>query len=181
MLNIFCSSYKIGDSLNAYNSPYKYSIEKQTNKDYTQSKKIWELNCDWVINELIGRVQNVIDNNTQFVFATPPSRTQIFTQKIRQSLIKSFPNSVDISDCFSKSQSFSAGSTTRILSNQELNTFFKLNKKCFEETLPYGTKKLLLADDVYTLGNTFNALSKLIHAIKPEIEIITSVILKVEI
>lgn len=181
MLNIYCSLHESGEPLNGYNAPYRYSIAKRLNLDYVQSLNVWELSCEWVIDDFVSRVMKVVDKNSQFAFATPPSRTQIFTQKIRLGLRNSFPKAVDISHCFFKSKSFSAVSTRRKLSNHELLTFFSLNQECFERSLPHGTTKVLLADDVYSWGNTFNAMTKLINNAKPEIEIITAVILKTEL
>ena len=181
MLDICCSLYKHGDTVNGYNAPYKYGVAKRLKQDYSQYLKVWETSSEWVLDDFTNRVGLLFESNSQLIFATPPSRTQIFTQKIRQRLRSSFPMGVDVSDCFSKSEFFSAGSTTIELTNQQLRTFFNLNRECFEMNLPPGVNKVLLADDVYSLGNTLKAMCTLIHDIKPDIEIITAVILKTEL
>lgn len=124
------------------------------------------------------RIREKFNTTYPFAFAIAPSNTKLFVKDIESSIITSLSKGINISNCFSKINGFDAGKTNEILSNDQLKKSIELNKECFNELVSLDIINILLLDDVYALGNTFNAMKLLINETDSTKNIITATILK---
>jgi hypothetical protein len=178
MLDYFLHSYNSGDSLSAFNAAHKYRIAKRTRLDTNCILRVWQIDKKKVLVKLINCLKEKFSEDAKFAIALAPSKTFIFIEDIRDSLKNTFTNAIDFSQCFSKSDSFEAIITNKILSDKELRERIFINQTCFNEKVSSDIGQILLVDDVYSLGNTFRGMILAISDIDNSKEIITAAILK---
>ena len=178
MADIFLRTYKVGESATGFNAPHKYRFAVKKNLQTTPYLDAWKRDLNKVLKELIERIGVKFKADSIFAFAVAPSRTGIFVEDIRQHLIASFPNAVDLSSCFSKRNGFDAGTTTQLLTDSELRERFALDGQCYASKMNNEIHEILLVDDVFSLGNTLRGMSVIIHDIANDKQITTAVIIK---
>ncbi|MBS1515258.1 MAG: hypothetical protein JSS63_09510 [Bacteroidetes bacterium] len=155
---------------------YRYSKRRGLNIDLYES--IWRVNKLEVLTELINKIQEIINTAEPFAFAMAPSNERFFIDAIEEKIQTAFPDATNFSACFTKNNNFEAATTTVTLSDEELKQKINIDENCFNERVPDNIKQILLVDDIYSLGNTFKAMSNLILALKNDKVIDTIVILK---
>lgn len=178
MADISLHTYKQGESLSALNAAHKYRISRENRLDTTDILRIWQIDKKKVLNKLIIAIKEQIGDDATFALAVAPSTTEYFVNDIKAQLQSVFKNSIDISDCFSKNNGFAATTVNHVLSDSELRENYFLNNDCYKTKITDEVKQILLVDDVYSLGNTFNGMKLAISDIDTTKEIITAVILK---
>jgi hypothetical protein len=178
MVDIFLHRYdKNAESTSAYNAAHKYRFFKKLKKDTMQFESSWHRGKAKVLGQLVDSIKSHFNTEIPFAFAIAPSNTTIFVNDIEAAVISSFPNAINVSECFSKINGFDAGATGEVLSEEQLRNSITLNQECFNSRITDEISTILLLDDVYAKGNTFNAMKLVINDISIEKEIITASIL----
>jgi hypothetical protein len=178
MADITLHKYEPGEKASAINAPHKYRIAKKSQNDTAMILRLWELDKKKVLNEFTNALKERFKEESVFVIACAPSNTTHFINDMKEYLQNIFPNSIDISNCFSKNNSFEAGIINKVLTIVELRDKISFDIECFRHRVTTETKKILLIDDVYSLGNTFNAMKLHISEMDNTIEIVTATLLK---
>ncbi len=178
MADIFLKQYNLADYSNAFNAAHKYRFAKMMRMDTSLHEMSWQRGKKEVLAMLIRKITENLDTTNPFGFATAPSNTKIFVNDIESCIVNSFSNGINISSCFSKINGFNAGKTKVLLSEDQLRSSMNLNKECFNSLLSDDINTILLLDDVFSLGNTFNAMKLLINDIDRTKKIITAAILR---
>ena len=130
-----------------------------------------------LLKKLSDEIKQTIGDNV-FAIAIAPSNTIHFMKDIKAHLNSVFPNVIDISECFSKINGFEAGVINAVLNKEELRNRIALDINCFNQKMTEDITHFLLVDDVYSLGNTFNAMKLVISEVDNTKIIITAAILK---
>jgi len=178
MADIFLHSYKPGESTSALNAAHKYRLAKKSGNDVNTILRLWQIDKKKVLAKLSDAIKERFSDNFVFAMAVAPSNTTHFINDIRAHLQNTFPNSIDISNCFSKINDFEAGIINHVLNTEELRNRIALNSGCYNEKVTKEMKQIVLLDDVYSLGNTFNAMKLVISDIDSTKKIVTAAILK---
>jgi hypothetical protein len=181
MIDIYLHEYlKAEPNLTLYNIPQKYRVALNKKLYYLISdyETFWHRCKKQVLDEIVEKIKSRIDQNENFAFALAPSKTKLFVDDIENVISKSFPNGINLTDCFAKTVDTNMFTTNIVLTDEELKKIFSLNEKCYELKMNQDVKKLLLVDDVFALGNTFRGMRNAIKNIDDTKEIITAVILK---
>jgi hypothetical protein len=174
MLDISIHKYQSGEGTSAYNAPHKFRIAKKSGNDTDSILRLWNVGRKQVLDKFVASIKEKVKEDSIFAIALAPSNTQNFINDIKIN----FPNSIDISDCFTKINGFEAAIIKRVLDETELRSSITLSKNCFLQKINSDVKQILLVDDVYSLGNTINAMKLGINDISDSKEIVTAVILR---
>jgi hypothetical protein len=179
MANVYLHRYReVEKDSTALNAPHKYRLALRKGVDTELVLKAWRKGKAKVIKDLIDRVKERIGNNTNFAYAVAPSRTKIFVDELESAFVKAFPNAINITDCFKKVNQFDAGSTNRVLADEELRNFFVVDSECMTERVGLEASHFLLIDDVFSTGNTLRGLELLIRDTYNIIQVLKIAILK---
>jgi hypothetical protein len=178
MVDISLHKYESGEQTSALNAAHKYRLAVKSNNDILTILRIWQIGKLKALNAFANALREKINEQSVFGIAFAPSNTTHFNNDIKEHLKNIFPNSVDISNCFSKINGFEAGIINKILTPAELRDAISLNAECFGEKVGSKINNILLVDDVYSLGNTFNAMKLNISEIDNTKEIVTAAILR---
>lgn len=183
MVDIFLRQYNVSDSTSAYTAPQKLrsSLGLKLNQDLIKLiEKTWHTGKAKVLEELIDKIKTQYNCESQFGFALAPSNTRIIYDFMLEQIRNAFPNAIDFSDCFQKrNANYNAVNTNTILSDNELRERYAINEECFRSKYNSSLNFIILIDDVYSLGNTFNAMKLLVNEFQTQIEFKTAVILKI--
>lgn len=181
MIDIILHKYENNpvENLSIYNVPHKFRVAKKNNFiDFSNGcLKLWDTDKNCVLNKLSDEIKKNINQDKLYAIAVAPSNTQPFNKDIHEHLIRSFPNTIDLTSCISKCANFESIKQTTLLSDEELKKNFTLDPECLKEMKLENIKTVLLVDDVYSKGNTFKGMELLIAEILPNVKFIKAVIL----
>ncbi len=178
MPDISLHRYNPSENNSALNAPHRFRYYNKRNQNTDVILDIWNSKKEkYVLSVLMNKIQEIFALDATFAFAVAPSNTRFFVDDIQNKLQLNFINAIDISGCFSKVNGFEALNSNRELADFELRQSYLLDVNCFNQNVNENIKQLLLIDDVYAIGNTFNGMKILIRDINPDIEIKTAVIL----
>lgn len=178
MVDISLHTYKPGENTSALNAAHKFRLAKKSNNDTTTILRLWQVDKKKVLKNFSNAIKEHFEENAVFAIAIAPSNTNYFIDDIKEHLQTIFPNSINISNCFTKINGFEAGIINRVLTTEELRNSILLDSDCFRGNVTTELNQILLVDDVYSLGNTFNAMKLVISEIDNTKELITAAILK---
>lgn len=184
MLDLSLHVYNQGDSTSGFNVPHRFRIARANGQSQAEVEEdflqIWRADRKKVLKALVEQISTVIERDSFFVFAAAPSRVTHFVNDIRAAVTQVFPNALDKSNCFSRIGDFQALTTNRLLTNEELRARFSIDENCFNTPVLEGNFSILLLDDVYAIGNTFNAIRLLISDLGYTNRTITAAILRTQ-
>lgn len=181
MADIYLHKYKATDSLNAYTAPQRLRSAKGLklgDEFIKQIENAWNGGKKNVLIQLISKIREALKFNEIFGFILAPSNTKIFYNDMLGAIKSEFSDGIDFTDCFQKTSEVNAVNINRVLNGDQLKERYFLNKECFLSKYNDNIKLIILIDDVYSFGNTFNGLKLLINEITKEVEFKTAVILK---
>lgn len=180
MLDIFLHKYNPTDNLSAYTAPQKFrsALGLGANQQYLEDvRKTWHSGKSRVLKRLTSRIRNQFNCDGLFGFALAPSNTRLFYDDMLSFLKNEFQSAIDFSSCFAKIGNGNALNVNRQLSESELRQRYSLNHECFRSMYNDKIEFIILVDDVYSIGNTFNGMTLLINDIFPNLNIKKAVIL----
>jgi hypothetical protein len=178
MADIFLHTYNITETTSTLNAPHKYRFAKKKGMDTLPYERAWQTGKMKTLNQLVECIKGNFDTTIPFAYSIAPSTTKMFVNDIEAEVAKAFPNAINLSKCFSKVNCFEAGKTNEVLTEEQLRNSIILNRECFNTLISNEIQNILLLDDVFALGNTFNAMRLAIEDVNNTKTIITAVILK---
>lgn len=181
MADIFLHKYNTSDSLSAYTAPQRLRSSKglkMGDEVTVQIIKAWNNGKNKVLKQLTSKIKEQCDTNEKYGFILAPSHTKLFYNDMLSAVKNDLPDAIDFSDCFQKIGEVNAVNTNMVLSEAVLRERFNFDKECFLSKYDESIKFIILIDDVYSLGNTFNGIKLLINDIIQNINYKTAVILK---
>jgi len=179
MADIFLHQYNQSTEVtSAFNAAHKYRFAYKRHMDVSPYLTAWNRGKHSILTTLMNKIEERFDRSSQLAFAVAPSDTRPFVDDIESSFLSHFTNSINLSNCFSKINGFIAGNINEKLPYIELRKLISLDTECFNGKINGDIKTIILLDDVFAWGNTFNAMKIAINAINEEINFITVAILK---
>ncbi|MDW3194601.1 MAG: hypothetical protein R8G66_19640 [Cytophagales bacterium] len=123
-----------------------------------ERQKIWDRYSGPVIDAFLKNVMKHVDMTDEcFLTIHPPSNITYFIEPIREAIQRTFPNTIDISNCFLKDQEYDDHKSD---SPSELSEFVLQNEDQIQEI--DKNKKIFIYDDVYGSGQTMEVLNFLL-------------------
>tara|TARA_R110001592_G_scaffold275913_1_gene543019 strand:- start:47 stop:460 length:414 start_codon:yes stop_codon:yes gene_type:complete len=129
-----------------------------------------------IFDSFNSNLNNFFDRNESFHLLIPATTRVTFTNPLKDSIINTFANCIDISGHFSKNPNVSFGTPPYSEKDPaQLEEFIQVSHR-FNQSLEI--KKVLVADDVYSSGKTMDVYESVIKKVFPEVVLIGATLIR---
>lgn len=176
--DIFLHEFIEGEKTSVYNAPHRYRVAINSHNENFASDALdlWNGMGRKVLSELCNKIRE-LNFGGSFHFAVAPSHTEPFNTHIKAFILKEFPQSINLTSIFTKDQNFKALGINQKLKENDLIKKIWINE-AGKGQITKDVNRIILLDDVFANGNTFEAMKLAINKINPKTTFVTVTILK---
>jgi hypothetical protein len=138
--------------------------------------RLWNIDKKKNLEAFKTKILETFEEDEKFHLLIPHSHKDQFTRKIKKYILENFPNCIDISDCFTKALGVSFGSQEHSSKTIEQLKEYITVADCFNNDTVIS--KVLIADDVYSLGKTMNVYESILRERINPLEIIGGALIR---
>ena len=148
----------ISSGLGKINTLKKNYKDILRNNDLMMNLEAFILSSNKIKFDFIEKMKEIYEEEEEFHFLVPVSSCDYFVYKIKDWISNGFPNSIDISYCFTERESVDMG---KLGANAE--EILKQSLVISENLSELNINKIFIGDDVYSTGTSVKVYKELIQ------------------